>query len=281
VPRTHTVSEFYLKNFAVAPCSGEIWKYAKETGSCRRVSISKQAEAPPDFYNQALEGQLQRIEERAARPIRRLVLEDVPMRLEEKERRSVSAFMAVQLVRTPSFFRDVLPVATRHWLDEYLRKHRISSETYSIECLRLARPKHTNPPNVLGSWVSEEINEAVEEMAQSFYAANWTIAEPACGLDQFEFLTGDNPISLTVADDNPEAGALLPLSPRRVLWIGGGQPNTVELETISLTLARDINRLTILSSDRHLYASTRQELLQDGTHLRFEDRERNERNDTA
>lgn len=230
------------------------------------MSISEHAEALPDFYHPDLEAQLRVTEAHAGRPIKRLVSEDLPILLEERERASVSKLMAVQLVRTPSFFRQILPLATKHWLDDDFRDRKISAEFYSRECQRLSTlcPESNNPPNVLDHWVSDAINEKIDEMALDFYTANWTIAEVTRGLNSFEFVTGDNPVSLAQTHDNPEAGALLPLSPRRVLWVGDrfGERQAVELETVSLTLAKEINRLTVISSDRHVYARTRQELSQ-------------------
>ena len=259
--RTHTVAQFYLRNFQAEP--GRIWKYDTKAGRWQLVSIKKHAEALEDFYQPVLEDQLQKLEDRAAPAIQRLVSERLPMLWEEPERLSVSEFLAVQAARTPKFFRDRVHPAEQVALDKAYRRGDMNDPQYLDACQKLTNlMAKGSEATVLSKPGRDAVNQLIEEWTQIFCSASWTIVEPDAGLDQFQFLTSDNPVILSRGGKQTPLPAEIPLSPRRVLAVGLGarqRRQTLELVRYSGAEARRVNSRVVSMSQRCLYASARQE----------------------
>ena len=258
--RTHTVAQFYLRSFQAKP--GRIWKYDIQAGRWQPASIKKHAEALEDFYQPVLEDQLQKLEDRAAPAIKRLVSERLPMLWQEQERRSVSEFLAVQAARTPKFFRELVHPATQVALEKAYCRGDMDDQEYSDACEKLGNLMEGSEARTLTRPGADVVNQLIEEWTQSFCRAGWAIVEPSVELDRFQFLTSDNPVILSQLGKQAPPTAELPLSPRRLLSVGV-QPrrrlHTLELVTYSGAAARGVNRRMVEMSQRYLYASARQE----------------------
>ena len=259
--RTHTVAQFYLRNFQAEP--GRIWKYDTKAGRWQLVSIKKHAEALEDFYQPVLEDQLQKLEDRAAPAIQRLVSEKLPMLWEEPERLSVSEFLAVQAARTPKFFRDLVHPAEQVALDKAYRRGDMNDPQYLDACQKLTNlMAKGSEATVLSKPGRDAVNQLIEEWTQIFCSASWTIVEPDAGLDQFQFLTSDNPGILSRRGKQTPIEAEIPVHHGECLrldWVRDSVVIALELVRYSGAEARRVNSRVVSMSQRCLYASARQE----------------------
>ena len=271
----HKVPRFYLRFFQSS--KGKNWIFqgsiANREWNERKIS---EVEASYRYYGSEQDQAAQRLEDEAARVLRRIANCRLPMRLLEGDRECISRFVIHQMMRVESMRLLILDATRLAWEDFARGGH--ATEEQIAEPLQVIDECRAKEEAVLPMWegpdggrydamVGFDANRVALEAAQS---GRFRVAVAPEGNS---FITSDNPVSWhRLTHQFGEKGAIsfpfgseekssifFPLSPVRAVMIGGVPWTFKRTTACSLELSEQdvavFNRWTALMARRHLYAA--------------------------
>lgn len=270
----HRVPRFYLRFFQSSKGKNWIFQGSAADQEWRERKISE-VEASRDYYGAEQDQATGRLEDKAARVLRRLAMCDLPMRLREDDRECLGRFLIHQMMRVESMRLLILDAARLAWQD-------------------FARDGHAPQEQVAGRL--QEIDEcrATEEAALPIWEGpDGSRYNPLVGFDadrlaseaaedgRFRiavaprgsaFITSDNPVSfhqlthgsgaegaVSLGEGREKLSVFFPLSRTRAVMIGGVPWQFAKFEAHALELPHQdvsiFNAWTACNARRHIYAA--------------------------
>ncbi len=256
----HYVPQEYLRAFAISADLGMVWTYDKKDHSCKRLPIKKVAQAP-NFYDADVEAELaQKLEGPANIILSQLRAGQL---ITQEQRMHFAIYTATMMKRVPRRRRiareETLPKALEDTFKNAIDalKPGPSFAERLAELERIREEFRGEPP--------KEVIDRIEspwppiKMAQAIASMTWRLTSTAG--PQF-FVTSDNPAfffeGLGVGTAQSEIS--FPLSPRLALL--GSHHKGQEMATLYIQarqkLVREVNRRTVASAERLLFADKQQ-----------------------
>ena len=249
----HITPQEYLKHFATNQCRDRIWRYDKEKGTWGLLPI-KSAGQRKDFYPQAEEDRLTKIEQSALVPLDQLRERS---QLNDDGRDAVGEYLAATIARTESI---------RLKMANYLAAGIADEKSDSEETAR-----RWNVPVALVLEHLDTIEEGLEgdpfrtqepllhrvlelpEVLRYIVQMNWRVFTT----DSPErFLTCDNPVFVGQANGlmPPDGEFLFPIASRSAL-VGSwrGPERSVAFHEATSRIIKEFNRYVVSSAVRWLY----------------------------
>lgn len=271
----HRVPQFYLRFFQSS--KGKNWIFqgsiAHEEWNERKIS---EVEASHGYYDSEQDRTGGRLEDKAARVLRRIANCRLPMRLQEGDRECISRFVIHQMMRVETMRLLILDAERLAWEDFAREGH--ATEEQIAEPLQAIEEFRAKEEAVLPRWegpdgsrsvpsVGFDANRMASEAAQS---GRFRVAVAPEGSS---FITSDNPVSLHRLTHRFEGveGAIsfpgkaertsifFPVSPARAVMIGGVPWTFTRTTALGLELReKDVdvfNEWTARMARWHIYAA--------------------------
>lgn len=242
----HRVPQFYLRFFQSS--KGKNWIFqgsiANREWTERKIS---EVEASYDYYGSEQDWAGGRLEDRAARVLRRIVNGRLPMRLLEGDRERISRFVIHQMMRVETMRLLILDAQRLAWEDFVRAGH--ATEEQIAEPLQAIEECRAKDEAVLPRWEGPDGSrsdpsvgfDADRVASEATRSGRFRVAVAPEGSS---FITSDNPVSWhRLTHQFGEKGAIsfpsgseekssifFPVSPARAVMIGGvlGRPVDVQ-----------------------------------------------------
>lgn len=270
----HRVPRFYLRFFRSPKGKNWIFQGSTADEEWRERKISE-VEASRGYYGSEQDRATQRLEDEAARVLRRLATCDLPMRLRKGDRACIGRFVIHQLMRVETLRLLILDAGRLAW-EDFARDGHATEEQIAgpLQAINECRAKEEA---VLPIWegpdgsrynpmVGFDANRLAAEAAQS---GRFRIAVTPGGSS---FITSDNPVSLhrlthrfgakgavSLGEGREKLSIFFPLSPARAVMIGGVPWQFARFEAHGLELPHQdvavFNEWTACNAQGHIYAA--------------------------
>ena len=269
----HRVPRFYLRFFQSPKGKNWIFQGSMADQDWRERKISE-VEASHGYYGSEQDQATSRLEDKAARVLRRLVEGDLPMRLREGDRECISRFVIHQMMRVESM-RLLILDATRLAWEDFARDGHASQEQIAGPLQEINECRGTEEA-ALPIWEGpdgSEYNPLIGFDADRLVseAAQDRRFRMAVAPEGSSFITSDNPVSLhrlthqfgakgavSLGKDGEKLSVFFPLSRNRAVMIGGVPWQFAKYEVHGLKLPHQdvavFNEWTACNAQRHIYA---------------------------
>ncbi len=272
--RQHRVPQFYLRFFQSPKGKNWIFQGSMSDQEWSECKISE-VEASYGYYGSEQDRASQRLEDGAARVLRRLATCDLPMRLRTGDRECIGRFVIHQMMRVETLRLLILDAERLVWealaRDGHATEEQIAGPLQAIEECRAKEeavlPIWEGPDgSKYNPMVGFDANRLALEAAQS---GRFRVAvAPEGGY----FITSDNPVSLhqlthrfgmkgavSLGEGREKLSIFLPLSPARALMIGGVPWQFARFEAHGWELPHQdlavFNEWTACNARGHIYAA--------------------------
>lgn len=232
--RQHLVPQFHLRGFRSRPGEGLIFQLDRSTGRWRERSI-KDCAAKRGYYDPRIDADTQKLESDAARALRRLANDPLPMRLRPGDRELIANYIVHQFLRVESTRQLVLDVARstliEHAEDGHATQPEVAKALQFIEEVRAKEEAAIPVFHLLDGTYNPATGLNQQGLvSEAVRSCRWRVAiAPAHSY----FITCDNPavfyqaspgegaFSLAGQGRDREISLWFPLSSERGLMIGG------------------------------------------------------------
>ena len=272
--RQHRVPQFYLRFFRSPKGKNWIFQGSISDQTWRERKISE-VEASYDYYGSEQDEETQKLEDEAARVLRRLATCNLPMRLREGDRWCISRFVFHQMMRVEALRQMFLDAEQYTWeklaSDGHYTKEQIAEPLQILDELR------TEEKAVLPRWIDPDGGEHspmegfdVDRLAsQAAQSGRFRIAVAPEGS---AFITSDNPVTfhalthpfgaegaVSLAKGRRKLSIFFPLSSTRAVMIGGVPYEFKRTTAFSVELSEQevvvFNEWTARMASKYIYAT--------------------------